>query len=371
MSRLRPRALVLWLSIQTLAVAAPPKRPAPHFEAQPSHAMLVPGDAVEFRLRALDAQDRPLAGELLVQLPGAAPLRLATGPAGWAKCRFQTNAAMPEGILSLELRHATQGVRGKYDLDLVDRGTYDTFRTATDAVHFERLPAHLLFIGDSLTDLFRGQNYVDKVGFWLGRRFGPQATVKNVGVGGDTITRVWDRMQGAPGINRPEMYRSLFVPRPTDVFFFLGHNDSKVSSVSGYKEHMVAPAVFAAQYRQALRKVQQETGARLVVLSATSSVWEITQATAEKRRAAGKPHNLFGKPSELERFNALARAAAADCGAVWLDVYEPTRRHAQKPSLFTADGVHVSNLGNRLLALEILKYLHTPGKSGHSAQPRQ
>jgi lysophospholipase L1-like esterase len=361
--------LLVWCSFQVWAVAAPPRRPAPHFEAQPSHAMLVPGDTVEFRVRALDAQDQPLPGELLVQSAGTPPLRRTTDAAGWATCRFQTTKAMPEGILSLELRHASQGLKGKYDLDLVDRATCDAFQAATEAVRFDRLPAHLLFIGDSLTDLFRGQNYVDKVGYWLGRRFGAQVTVKNVGVGGDTITRVWDRLQGVPGSYRPEMYRSLFTPRPTDVFFFLGHNDSKVSSASGYKEHMVAPDVFAAQYRQALRRVQQQTGARLVVLSATSSVWEITQATAEKRRAAGKSHNLFGKPAELERFNALARAAATDCGACWIDVYEPTRRHPQKPSLFTADGVHVSNLGNRLLAIEILKDLHAPGKSDHSTKP--
>jgi len=37
-------------------------------------------------------------------------------------------------------------------------------------------------------------------------------------------------------------------------------------------------------------------------------------------------------------------------------VYEPTRTHPDKPSLFMPDGVHVNNRGNRLLALEILKY---------------
>jgi lysophospholipase L1-like esterase len=348
--------------------AAPAKKPEPRFEAQPSHAMLAPGGAAEIRLRAVDAQNAPLPGELLVQLPGAPPTRIRTDTAGWATYRFQATAAMPEGILTLELRHATQTVKGKYYVDLVDQATYDAFQAATDAVRADQLPLHLLFIGDSLTDMLRGQNYVDKVGFWLGRRFGARATVKNVGVGGDMITRVWDRLQGVAGTYRLEMYQSLFAPRPTDVFFFLGHNDSKLTSVSGYKEHAVEPGPFATQYRQALRKVQAETGARLAVLSATSSVWEITRATAEKRRATGKPHTLFGKPEELERFNTLAQRAAAECGARWLDVYEPTRRHAQKPSLFTADGVHVSNLGNRLLALEILKYLHAPGDPGRATQ---
>ena len=55
--------------------------------------------------------------------------------------------------------------------------------------------------------------------------------------------------------------------------------------------------------------------------------------------------------------DAVAREVAAECGAGYLDVYEPTRRHPDKPTLFTADGVHLSNAGNRLIALEILKYL--------------
>jgi len=141
------------------------------------------------------------------------------------------------------------------------------------------------------------------------------------------------------------------------VFFFLGHNDSKLKSDTNYTEAVVLPDAFESTYRKALELVKQQTQARLIVLSATSSVYEITKATADKRRELGKAHNLFGKPEALEQYNALARKVAQECGADFIDVYEPTRRHADKPTLFTPDGVHLSNLGNRLVALEVLKYL--------------
>jgi len=51
---------------------------------------------------------------------------------------------------------------------------------------------------------------------------------------------------------------------------------------------------------------------------------------------------------------------AVETGADYLDVYEPTRRHPNKTELFTKDGVHVNERGNRLLAVEILHYLGRP-----------
>jgi lysophospholipase L1-like esterase len=219
-------------------------------------------------------------------------------------------------------------------------------------------PAHLLFIGDSLTDQQRGYNYVDKLAFWLQRSHGSELTYRNAGVGGDFISRVWQRMNGDPGAYRVSMYDDLFEPKPTHVFFFLGHNDSKVSSLSGYTRHCVDPHTFEEQYRLAIRKVQNQTGAKVIVISATSSVFEICRANADKRQAAGKPHNLFGKPEELEKFNAVAKRIAAELGAGYVDVYEPTRSHPDKRSLFNPnDGVHLTNAGNRFIAYEVLEYL--------------
>lgn len=210
-------------------------------------------------------------------------------------------------------------------------------------------PAHLVFVGDSLTALYPDHNYVAQLRGWLAARFGGAVRVTNAGVGGDTITRVQARLE--KDVLKLE-------PKPTHVFIFLGHNDSKLKSTSDYKEPVVKPEDFDRQYREVISAVQKTLGAKVIVLSATSSVYEITKATAEKSAKAGKAHNFFGKPEALEQFNAIARKAASDLGADYVDLYEPTRAHADKPGLFTKDGVHINErAGNPLVALEVLRYL--------------
>lgn len=120
----------------------------------------------------------------------------------------------------------------------------------------------------------------------------------------------------------------------------------------------VPPDKFEADYRTVLGKIRAKTKARIILLSASSSVFEICPANADKARAANRPHSLFGKPEELERYNAITKRIAAQAGAAYLDVYEPTRTHPDKRSLFDPhDGVHLTNAGNRFIALRILEYL--------------
>jgi len=265
------------------------------------------------------------------------------------------NAA--RGIHRLVIAHSASGAVVDCHIDVTDQETWDTFAAVAGQANVQPAPTHLLFIGDSLTDQQRGYNYVDKLAFWLQRSYGSRLTYRNAGVGGDYISRVWQRMNGDHAAYRLNMYDDLFEPKPTHVFFFLGHNDSKVSSRSGYIQHCVDPETFEEQYRLAIRKVQKETGAKVIVISATSSVFEICKANADKRQAAGRAHNLFGKPDELEKFNAVAQRIAAELGADYVDVYEPTRTHPDKPGLFNPnDGVHLTNAGNRYIALELLKH---------------
>lgn len=362
-------ALVACLTMLLAAggLAAQPKPgkaklpPAVQITFQPSHAMLAPGSSVDLQIRAVDQAGKPVTDELTVRLvaPGRKfeGVNVALDSLGRGHYRFSAASGLEPGIQMIEFRHSKSGVVGNYYVDMLDPQTHAAFEKASQQIKLSRLPVHLLFLGDSLTDMYRGQNYVDKVGFWLGKIYGDRASVKNAGVGGDTIVRAWQRLNKEPSTYRVTMYDDLYTPLPTHVFYFFGHNDSKLTSASEYRTPVVDPNQFEELYRSTLRKVQAETKAKMVVLSASSSVYEITQATAAKARASGRTHNLFGKPEALEQFNAIARKVAVECRADYLDVYETTRRHTDKPSLFTKDGVHIGNLGNRLLALEVLKYL--------------
>jgi lysophospholipase L1-like esterase len=221
-------------------------------------------------------------------------------------------------------------------IDVVPQETYDTFAAAA-----KRVPVkpgeHWVFLGDSLTDFQRGHNYVDQLAFWL------PVTVRNAGVGGDTIVRVWKRLNGEK-VYRPDAYHDLYDPKPMRIFIFLGHNDSKLT----HDRPFVSPEDFERHYRRVIEKLRRDIGAAIIVISATSSVYEITQT---------KKGTLFGRPDMLERYNEMARRVAQESGVRYIDVYEPTRTHPAKSTLFTQDGVHLSLEGNHVVALQILQGL--------------
>ncbi len=338
------------------------QEPGIRLRVSPSHAMVAAGRAGEIGI-TVEKDGEPLeSGELtiLTLIADEEPVSTVAeiSADGVTVHRFDASAGVATGSHRLVIAHPASGAVAECYLDVVDRQTWAGFAAAAERARVAPLPAHLLFIGDSLTDQQRGYNYVDKLAFWLQSSQGADGlTYRNSGVGGDFISRVWQRMNGDPKVHRPGMYDDLFDPRPTHVFFFLGHNDSKLSSRSGFTQQCVDPKTFEEEYRLAIEKVQRETGAKVIVISATSSVYEICKTNSDRRLAAGTDSSLFGKPEELERFNAIARRVAGELGADYVDVYESTRADSDKPSLFNPrDGVHLTNEGNRFIALELLKY---------------
>ena len=318
---------------------------------RPAHTMMPQGGKVAFDLRASTPSDSVADGILIHH---AAPSGVTDEKAvsldaeKSAKYEFSADDKTETGPHTFSFVLKKAGIAETLYVDVVDPATYNAFAAAADAVRLQK-PAHLIFVGDSLTALYKGYNYVDKVRGWLEQRYGPEAMVTNAGVGGDYTTRVLARLE-----------KDVLTQSPTHVFIFLGHNDSKLKSTTDYKEAVVSPETFDKEYREIVRLIQTKTQAKVIIISATSSVYEITKTTAEAARKAGRAHSLFGKPEALEQFNAIAKKVAADLGGGYLDVYEPTRTHPDKKGLFTADGVHINNEGNRLVALEILKYLRGP-----------
>jgi lysophospholipase L1-like esterase len=345
-----------YLDDSALAVA---REAVGELSVRPTYAMARAGDSVTFSIGAT-TDGKPLAGGA-VALIGDSPAvpagaELTLDAAGATSYTFSANAT-ETGLVRLSFVQGDIGEAVTAFADVVAADTYDRFAAAARAAGVDPLPAHLLFLGDSLTDFHRGYNYVDQAGFWLGRVYGEQVTVKNAGVGGDYIRRVWQRLNDDPQVYRLEAYDDLYDPKPTRVFIFLGHNDSKLTSGSGFQESVVPPDEFEELYRKAIEKIRQDTGAQITVISSTSSVYEITEPRAQELLKTRGSASLFGKPDVLEHYNAIARKVADDLGCTYLDVYEPTRTHPDKPNLFMPDGVHLNLEGNHLVALELLEHL--------------
>lgn len=334
---------------------AAPRSTVPPLAISPRYAAVPEGGSV-----ALTLHGAPPAASLRLAVHGpdyaaATDLEPGTGP---CRYRFEAASVPAHGLYTVTAFHRETAAFAVASIDRLSRATCAAFGQAADAAALVP-PAHLLFLGDSLTDFHRGCNYVDKVAFWLQRRHGPGITVRNAGVGGDFVTRVWDRLtqsltDGKPA-HRAHMYDALYRPMPTHVFIFLGHNDSKLTHASGYTTGFVPLPLFEDCYRRIVRRIRADTGARITLLSTMSSFYDTAKANADKARAGGGTPNLFGKPEALERYNAAIRTIAAGEGCGFIDVYTPSRRHPDKRSLFMpGDGVHISNQGNELVALELL-----------------
>lgn len=322
------------------------------------YTMVPPGFAVPADVR-VERDGKPAALPLTVVVhtaAGAAISQVTSNAAGRVPV-LVPGVAAPE-LVRVDVIQRELGQAATLYVDAVPQPVFDEFSKAAAAVKLQPLPQHLLFFGDSLTDFSRGYNYVDQLVFWLNRSNNGQITYRNAGVGGDYITRSLDRLSGKPGTHRVEMYEGVFDPKPARVFIMLGHNDSKLSSSSGFTKSTVSPEDYKAGLIEFVNKVKAQTGnAPFTLLSPTSSVYEICKANADKRVAAGGAASLFGKPEMMEQFTVLTKEAAEATGSDYIDVHAPTKARADKPSLFTADGVHLSLEGNHLLALEMLKHM--------------
>ncbi len=347
---------VAWLDDAVLEIVGKPGE----LRFSRAYTMLRPGESPNLSATVV-ADGQPIANAklALIRVVGEGLERAeATADAnGVVKLDLPAADTAEVALREYRLASADLGQVASAWVDVVDPATYAAFEQAAKATKVTA-PAHLLFLGDSLSDQQRGRNYCDQVAFWLQRVHGEQVTWLNAGVGGDYITRMLERLTGEKKAYRQEMYATLFEPKPTAVFIFLGHNDTKLTPASKHTEAVVLPDAYAAEFRQVLEIIRKNSSPKITLLSSTSSVFEICQANMEKATAAGRASTLFGKPEVLEQYNGILKKVADETGCGWLDVYNPTKNHPAKPTLFNErDGVHLSLAGNHLIALEMLKYL--------------
>lgn len=216
-----------------------------------------------------------------------------------------------------------------------------------------KIPAnsHILILGDSLSDFLRGRNYADKIALFLKHK---NVTVKNAGVKGDMITRVRDRITGVKTY-RPKGYNGIFTPMPDIAMIFLGHNDTVLRDGKIQVPFDEGEKAFR-QVLTLLRKKNPKM--KIYLLTPVCALRSVCLANMEKRMKRGFGRIEFGRPELLEQYIRMLKTLAKEFDCQIVDVYTPMKKMKDTVHLFNpGDGVHISEAGNRYVALEVLKHL--------------
>lgn len=339
--------------------------PGAAIEVEPSYAMVTPGESVQFSLAASSDAGPITDGTVRVNVVMGEQTHQAEIVITGETTAF--TLAAPEaddpGLARVSFVSGALGIAQNAWIDVVAPETLAEFEAAARAARIDT-PAHILFLGDSLSDQRRGHNYTDMLGYWLAREHG-EVSYRNAAVGGDYITRMWARMQGE-NVHRAYRYDDLFEPTPTRVFIWTGHNDSKLRPNPEYRspeDYEFDPVVplddFEETFVTVIEHVRSHApAAQITIVSASASIYELRRDAVAARIADGQSGgNLFGRPDVLEAFNERMQSVAERVGADYVDVYEPTRTHPDRASIFTGDGVHMTHEGNLLIARLLLGYL--------------
>jgi lysophospholipase L1-like esterase len=285
---------------------------------------------------------------------------LVTGNNG--KCRYlPKNKELKEpGTWRIVCSAIKFGIRTEMFIDVMNKGIFNQTDSIAKRVKVKN-PLRILYLGDSLTDFYRGHNYTDKINFWLNKYNPGTASFINAGVGGDFITRMWKRIQGIDGRRkayRQNMYDGLFDKKTDMVFIFLGHNDTKADSASNYRKPVVNTKTQEETYRKVIAYIRSKSNAKIVLLTSSSSFFPRCKALTEKLAKLGRKHVLFGQPEKLEAFNTVIKKLSKELNLDCVDVYTPTQKHPDKAQLFDPnDGIHLTEKGNDFIAMLLLDYL--------------
>jgi len=263
---------------------------------------------------------------------------------------------------SLLIRAASGGSTCDVRINEIPEADYDRTDALAKKIRLEK-PLRILYLGDSLTDFCRGFNYADKINFWLNRCNPGKASFRNAGVGGDFITRTFQRLKGIDGKRkafRQSRYNGLWDDSYDLVFLWLGHNDTVSNSRwdKELKKPRISSEIQKNEYAETIKEIRKHTRAPIVLVSSASSDYDSCCRFTEKMKRPDGMKYRFGNPELLEEWNRNLKKIAAEQQVGFLDLYSRMKSHPEKMSFYSpADGVHPNEKGYTFLAECFLKYL--------------
>lgn len=240
---------------------------------------------------------------------------------------------------------------------------YDMLAQKAAAVKLHR-KMNLLFLGDSLTDYYRGHNYVDMVCFFLNLSNPGMITADNRGIGGDNSRYMIRRLlsvekdeKNFPGSNGRARYFNMLNKKYDRIYLFIGANDSKVWSKTNWKIPYVTlkdQPIFITQILQFLKR--RFPGVPVVIIGAPNYHWELARKNAFDRVKRYPKGNvvMFCQVDDVKNFNRNAQKCAAENKVKFISTFEATSASKERKAMFEGDGVHLALPGEVFFAATVL-----------------
>ena len=240
-----------------------------------------------------------------------------------------------------------------------------TFAVNSKLPDFVQKPVRALYLGDSLSDFDRGSNHVDKLQVKLDELSSRCVSIYNYAVRGDYIERVMERLRGGTNCTSRTAYHGIWGRQYDWAFVFLGHNDTRAWSSSGFSKPEMSQEQLQTGFGNLIQLLKSQGIGRIILVSATSSNFTLTsrkaaaiQAAIASGRSKARRIVRYGDPKFLEAYNSVLSNFARESGVEYLDLYTAMKELPDKASLVRpTDGVHLTEKGHAYIANREYEYL--------------
>lgn len=245
---------------------------------------------------------------------------------------------------------------------------YERCDAAARRIKFET-PVRILFLGDSISDLRRGRNGVDKLGFWLNKYSDGKVEIRNAAVRGDFITRIEARLLGEKKQFQQEKYDRLFEQPWQMIFIAVSANDNRTKKEDGYRKPLVPFDEQTAAMTRVIRLLKSRSpGARIILVGPTASNEPLQQKRVESAEKGNRSYVCFAVPELTLMGMKAQKAAAAAENVEYIDFYEEMRQAADTSFFAPWDTIHPDEKGFNFITLKVLEYLAQNNKTEERSQ---
>lgn len=251
----------------------------------------------------------------------------------------------------------SDGVDAKTYISSVEQSAYAKSDALAGKIKLAK-KINILVIGDSLSDFYRGYNYIDRLNFWMNKYNPGKFTFHNAGVGGDFLERTSQRMEASldrkkKWAYRQGMYNGIFKDVYDYVFIFLGQNDTRCMPKDNYSTPETTPVEQQKYLTLVLKRLKEKCPkAKVVLISPSPS----NEALFDSYLAKGRKLPFYGKKKFVDAYDAFNRTFCKENKLDYIDILTPMRKVDPIKQLYVTDGVHLSSVGSDLIAGCILEY---------------